>query len=113
MAHCDSPEALSRICHRLVSGGRAGTVRGYGQLPTWSNIHQGHSPHTESSHPSSQGGGRSKASGPDAMSWGIPRVLSPWAHLCGLLSMQNWPSGPAMSSSVPRFSGTQVTCPAS
>lgn len=29
MAHCNSPEALSCICHRLVSWGRTVTMMGY------------------------------------------------------------------------------------
>ena len=37
VAHYDSPEALSRVCQRLVSMGR--TVTGYGQLPAQSTIH--------------------------------------------------------------------------
>lgn len=70
MAHYDSPDALSRICHCLVSRGRTVAVMGCGQLPTWSSIHQGPPPRKESPHSPSQGGGRSKTSSPGALQRG-------------------------------------------
>lgn len=76
VAHYDSPEALSRICHRMVRRG-AVTVRGCGELPTWSSVHRDHCPQTESPHLPSQGGSRSKTSGPDPFLWGLPRGPQP------------------------------------
>lgn len=46
---------------------------GCGQLPTWSSIQQGTPATTESPCFPSQGGGRSKTSGPGALHWGLPR----------------------------------------
>ncbi|XP_070078111.1 maestro heat-like repeat-containing protein family member 6 isoform X2 [Equus przewalskii] len=60
VAHYDSPEALSRICHRLVSRGRTLTVAGCRQLPTWSSIHRGHFPLKTDCPLPSQSGGKSK-----------------------------------------------------
>lgn len=39
VAHYDSPEALSRVCHRLVSGGGLTvSLLGCGQLLTWVSL---------------------------------------------------------------------------
>lgn len=77
MAHYDSPEALSRICHRLVSRGRTLTVAGCRQLPTWSSIHRGHFPLKTDCPLPSQSGGKSKVSDPDALPWGLHRAPQP------------------------------------
>lgn len=47
MAHYDSPEALSRVCHRLVSRGSTVMGRGYGLL-LLSQDSIGHSPSKQS-----------------------------------------------------------------
>lgn len=85
MAHYDSPEALSRICHRLVSRGRTLTVAGCRQLPTWSSIHRGHFPLKTVPFPAKVVASlRSQTLMPcPGGSTGHPSL---WAHLCCLLS---------------------------
>ncbi|XP_070337879.1 maestro heat-like repeat-containing protein family member 6 isoform X2 [Equus asinus] len=85
VAHYDSPEALSRICHRLVSRGRTLTVAGCRQLPTWSSIHRGHFPLKTVPFPAKVVASlRSQTLMPcPGGSTGHPSL---WAHLCCLLS---------------------------